>query len=139
MSSDNSKQNAEPKFFDTIRRDLIEEDIFRKVRSEMRDLKDFYIDPNKKLRLDKMHWLKRFFFIMWWMLKGMFFKLTPLCRILLLIGVVLTISSRSISFEHTNVRTNEGLLGGILILIVLMLELKDKLLARSELEAGKKV
>lgn len=139
MTSDNSKQNAEPKFFNTIRRDLTEEDIFRKARSEMRDLKDFYIDPDKKLRLDKMHWLKRFFFIMWWVLKGMFFKLTPLRRILLLIGVVLIVSSRSISFEHTNVRTNEGLLGGILILIVLMLELKDKLLARSELEAGKKV
>jgi len=61
MNSDNSKQNTEPKFFDTIRRDLTEEDIFRKARGEMRDLKDFYIDPDKKLRLDKMHWLKRFF------------------------------------------------------------------------------
>jgi hypothetical protein len=139
MTSDNSKHNTELKFFETIRRDLTEEDIFRKARSEMRDLKDFYIDPDKKLRLDKMHWLKRFFFIMWWVLRGMFFKLTPLRRILLLIGVVLIISSRSISFEHTNVRTNEGLMGGVLILIVLMLELKDKLLARSELEAGKKV
>ena len=74
-----------------------------------------------------------------WLLKSMFLHLTPLRRILVLVGVLFLLISRSVSFDGGSVTTNEGLLGGILILFVLFLELKDKLLAKHELEAGRKV
>jgi sigma-B regulation protein RsbU (phosphoserine phosphatase) len=69
----------------------------------------------------------------------MFLHLTHLRRILVLVGVLFLLLSRSVSINDNSVTTNEGLLGGILILFVLFLELKDKLLAKHELEAGRKV
>jgi serine phosphatase RsbU (regulator of sigma subunit) len=69
----------------------------------------------------------------------MFLHLTPLRRILVLLGVFLLFMSSSISINNVSISTNWGMFGGLLVLFVLFLELKDKLLAKNELEAGRKV
>lgn len=71
----------------------------------------------------------------------MILKLTPVRRILLLIGILLSFGVVTISNSETdtNSRIEFNVIGGGMILLVLMLELKDKLLARDELEAGRKV
>jgi sigma-B regulation protein RsbU (phosphoserine phosphatase) len=71
----------------------------------------------------------------------MFFKLTPTRRLMLLLGIFFSNSTQggcNIGSDTISINNN-GLLGGILILFVLLLELKDKLLAHSELESGRKI
>ncbi|MBK7629179.1 MAG: serine/threonine-protein phosphatase [Ignavibacteriales bacterium] len=70
----------------------------------------------------------------------MFLHLTPLRRILVLVGIFSLLINRSgFSFGSNSIIVDFSFLGGLLILFVLAVELKDKLLAKSELEAGRKV
>jgi hypothetical protein len=66
-----------------------------------------------------------------WLLKSLFLNLTPARRVLLALALLLLY-----------VRALWGDFGGVsvgLLLLLLMLELKDKLVARSELQAGRVV
>jgi phosphoserine phosphatase RsbU/P len=73
----------------------------------------------------------------WWLLKSMFFKLTPARRLLIVIACVLLLLD--VRSNQQGVNVNLVFLGGLVVLFVLMLELKDKLVARKELEAGRAV
>jgi sigma-B regulation protein RsbU (phosphoserine phosphatase) len=54
--------------------------------------------------------------------------------------MILIVISNSVRFNGENVQSdNSALLGGILLMFVLILELKDKLLAKSELEEGRAI
>jgi serine phosphatase RsbU (regulator of sigma subunit) len=140
MKNTYSNKQNDPKLLDTIKSDFRQEDIFKKIRREFKDLKEFYLDSEKKLRLEQMNPVKKVFYIIWWILKSMILKLNPLRRILLLIGIVLVLLGRVIVVNNEDVSTaRESLFGTALILIVLMLELKDKLLAHDELGAGRQV
>ncbi len=80
--------------------------------------------------------------MLFWLLQSLILKLTPTRRLLLLIGIVLSvISTNVVGYSTTNdsSRSNISIVGAGIIIIVLMLELKDKLLARNELEAGRAV
>ena len=119
---------------------------FSDLREETRDIRDFYINQDKRDELLKMGRVKRAFVLTWWILKSMFLKLTPARRILLVGGLVLIFSARvitttvshgpGVSIEYEGLRLFLGLAA---IILVLMLELKDKLLAHSELQAGRAV
>jgi sigma-B regulation protein RsbU (phosphoserine phosphatase) len=52
---------------------------------------------------------------------------------------MLTANNISFSSRHSSVSSNWDQLGGALMIVVLMLELKDKLLAKDELSAGRKI
>jgi len=125
----------------TLRDDILHGDIWPSLRLDFRELKDFYIDDEKKARLEKMNWLKRTLYLLWWYIKILLLRLTPARRVLLLIGMLLIITSGNIAWQAGTVRSNPEtyLLGGAILVFVLMLELKDKLLARSELQAGRAV
>lgn len=138
MNSTNSYGSGK-KFHHIIREDVKNLKLKKDIQYEYRNLSDFYLDSEKKSRLESMDSLHRLIYKTGWLLKSMFLHLTPLRRILVLAGVILLLKSRTVTFDDTSITTNEGLLGGILILFVLFLELKDKLLARHELEAGRKV
>jgi len=134
----NEKQN-EQKIFDTLHDDIRHGDLWHSFRKDASDLKEFYLDSEKKSRLSQMSWFKRIFYFPWWVLKSMFFRLTPARRILMILGLFFLFSFE-LKVEQSNVRfTNVGTIGGAIILFVLLLELKDKLLARDELEAGRKI
>jgi serine phosphatase RsbU (regulator of sigma subunit) len=87
--------------------------------------------------------VKRWFLLAWWLLKSMFFKLTPMRRILLTIGIVLIISP-TVTFSNHSESISQNVTGTLLfgvlaLLLVMMLELKDKLLAHSELRDGRAI
>ena len=104
------------------------------------ELEAFYLSTHAKQRLSEMHVIKRWAVLLWWLLKSLLLKLTPARRVMLAISLVLLVSGiQTVSLEAGRVSFRFPLIGTLLLLLVLMLELKDKLLARDELEAGRKV
>ena len=137
MAKSNSHQkkspNQNPKFGKTIFNDIRDENIPHTLVQEFKDIYHFYIDQESKRKLSEMGRMRRWIRVGWWILKSMFFKLTPVRRILFLLGIILTAAfSRSAPDQ-------KFLIGLVVIIIVLMLELKDKLLARDELMVGRAV
>lgn len=140
MNSNGSANHSGKKFHQTIREDLRNISFRRDLSHEYKKLSEFYLDSDKIARLESMSAFQRSLHKTGWLLNSMFLHLTPFRRILVLAGVILLLISRSITISDAVVTTNNtGVLGGILILFVLFLELKDKLLARNELEAGRSV
>ncbi len=137
MAKFNSHQkkppNENPKIGKTILNDIRDEKIPSTLIQEFKDIYHFYIDHESKKKLSEMGRIRRWFRVGWWILKSMFFKLTPVRRILFLLGIILTLA-----FSNNNVNS-KFLIGFVLIIIVVMLELKDKLLARDELMVGRAV
>lgn len=138
-----SKTDKEPGLGRTIKQDIKEGDLFHSVHKDIKSLKEFYIDVEKKKRLENMGVVERWFYIVWWILKNMILRLTPARRILLLVGILFMFSTKmsfSTDDKKENITINSGgIIGGTIILIVLMLELKDKLLAKDELYEGRKI
>ena len=140
MKSENTQHKNEPRLRDTLRDDFSQGNHLSTFRKEFRDLKEFYIDEEKKRRLQDMSPLRRWFYLSGWLCKSMLMRLTPIRRLVLVIGIFLLILSPSITVDNRHIQfTNLYIFGGAAILLVLMLELKDKLLARDELVAGQKV
>ena len=137
MTNFNSHQkkspNEDPKIAKTILNDIRDSDIPRSLIQEFKDIYQFYINQEKRKQLSEMGRIRRWLKVGWWILKSMFFKLTPVRRILFLLGIVLTFSF------NNNDTDKKFLIGVAVIIIVLMLELKDKLLARDELMVGRAV
>jgi len=138
-TSDKNNSNEEPKLRNTIKEDFKKGGFFKTLRRDFKELKEYYISEEKHKRLSHMNWFKRIFMFSWWLLKSMMLKLTPLRRIILIIGILFLIIRVNASSSNHDASSNSYMLGVILILFVLMLELKDKLLAHDELEAGRKI
>lgn len=139
---ENNKQNkSEQKLYDTIRKDISEGGFKNTISRDFSELKEFFINEERKTKLKDMNKVKRFFAIIWWLLKELLLKLTPTRRILLLISIFFMVSNLKcgVNTSDTQYTTDTGIFGGIIILFILMLELKDKLLAKDELNAGKSV
>ena len=136
MSKKDSRQkktsSQDPKIGRTIYTDLREGDIPSNLIQEFKDLYQFYIDQESKKKLARMGHVRRALKISWWVLKSMFFRLTPVRRILLLVGIVFIVSQ-----SGSGDISNKLILGLAMILFVLMLELKDKILAHDELKIGR--
>jgi len=140
MTNHHSDPDQEPLLRHQLRDDLRRKDIWQSIERDFDDLKEFYLTPDRKTRLAAMGWLKRWFYMTGWLLKSMLLKLTPVRRLLLFLAFFLLLFSGSVVTDgDTSYRFNFQLVSGLLILLILMLELKDKLIARSELEAGRKV
>ncbi len=147
MPSTVSPPPDEPRLLTTLGRDLrdvvvdVQRTGFRRtVRRGWKGLQDFYLTTHTQDRLAGMTPVRRWLFLTGWLLKSLFLKLTPTRRVLLLIAfVLLWQGSLQVNGQHVRVEIEVGVLGVALLLVILMLELKDKLLARSELEAGRAV
>lgn len=111
-------------------------------RKTMAELEEFYLTPDERQNLAKTNRLWRWLSLAWRLLKGLFFKLSQTRRIVLVAALLLLASGRSgVSFGGGDVSAGVELatVGGLLLVALLLLELKDKLLARHELEAGRAV
>ena len=139
MNGTNTK--SEQKFTRVLRDDIKNVRFQKDVKREFRELRSFYISEEQNQRLTGMNPLRKGFHLIIWTFKSLFLYLTPLRRILAIAGLLIVFMGSSvIVINDGNVQSNNtGLFGGALIFIVLMLELKDKLLAKDELEAGRKV
>ncbi|MBE3135590.1 MAG: hypothetical protein IMZ55_19150, partial [Acidobacteria bacterium] len=134
----------------TLRRDVrrVGTDVRREgfkgtVGRTFADLEAFYLSTHAQARLAGMGLVKRWLFLSWWLLKSLLLKLTPARRVLLALSLLLIVTGPRGVLIGTNggpqISLNLPILSIVLVLLVLMLELKDKLLAQDELEAGRKV
>jgi len=139
MNTNQNSKNPDPKLRHTIRDDLRKINLRKDFSREYKNLNEFYLNSEKRKRLESLPFYKRWFYRFGWLLKSMFLHLTPIRRIMVLFGTILLFAGRGVTINSNSVNINESLIGGVLILFVLFLELKDKLLARHELEAGRKV
>lgn len=112
----------------------------RAVRRDLDDLYGFYIDGERRDKLSRMGRFKRAIYLVGWVLKSMFLKLTPARRTLLLISLTCFYLGK-FSFDRGDVHIsfNFYILTIMILLFIVMLELKDKLLVRDEIEAGRAV
>ena len=136
----NYQPGMNPKITKTIFNDLRQVDFRRTLRQDFRDIYDFYLDRDTRERLSKMGRIRRWMHLAWWLLKSLFFKLAPVRRLLFVIAIILFFTGRTnIQSNSVQVDFNFNLASFALIIIILMLELKDKWLARDELSAGRAV
>lgn len=134
-SSDKDKQ----KLHKTLMEDLRRGGLKRTLRQDFRDIYDFYIDSESRKRLKSMGRVRRWIRVAYWILRSLILKLSPLRRLLLVLSLIFYLFYTNIQSEQAQVNINLRLLGFVILLIVLMLELKDKLLAQDELAAGRAV
>ena len=137
MNAQNSKDvdasSRDRKVHKTILNDIRHGDLKRTFGAEMKEIYYFYLDKETRTRLAAMGRLRRWITIVLWLLKSMILKLSPVRRVLLVLSIVVIIISRN---EQGSALP---LIAFILLLLILMFELKDKLLARDELETGRAV
>lgn len=136
MTNENPQADKEPKIIETLMDDLRHSDFKRTIRRDFKELKEFMLTDERHKRLEEMGRVKQWLYLSWWLLKSLILKLTPTRRLLLALGLLFFWMQANIGYSDHSVRINIHLLGGFILLFVLMLELKDKLLARKELEAG---
>lgn len=139
------KKSFPPKnqgFTKTIRNDFKQLKVKDDIGKEYKDLKEYYLSEERKTKLESMGGCRKFFLIPWWLLKALFYKLTPFRRILLLLSIFLLLISGNNRIDSGNVTIDiigPGIIGGLILLFILALELKDKLLAKTELEEGRAI
>ena len=118
-------------------RDRLPEMKFRdRVFREYGDLKESMLTDDQRARVQGLWAPVRWIVSGWWLFRGMLINLTPTRRALLLAGLLLALVRISIHSAKANTDESFVTVGLILILFVLMLELKDKLLAKYELQDG---
>ncbi|MDA1028849.1 MAG: PP2C family protein-serine/threonine phosphatase [Bacteroidetes bacterium] len=102
------------------------------LRRDLKESYHFYLDEAEKAHLSELGKVKRAFYAAYYLSKNLILKLTPVRRLIVLVGVV-------VAYGGMPDDTDEVLFGFLLVLFVLGLELKDKLTAHDELEAGRAV
>jgi hypothetical protein len=140
MTNERHTTTEEPRLRDRLRDDLNETGVLDRLRRDLDDIREFYVTEEKRSRLSAMPWYRRWATLIFWLLKSMLLKLTPARRLLVIAGSVLILTDGVvINTGSTTVSTNWDSIGWVLLIIVLMLELKDRILARSELAEGRGV
>lgn len=140
MNNSDTKEK-DKKLYDTLKSDISEGGFKSNISSDFGELKEYFLTDERKNRLAGMGKFKRFFYMSWWLLTELLLKLTPTRRLVLVLGIILLVlpGRFGINSSQFSFSPNTSIFGGILILFVLMLELKDKLVAKDELSAGRSV
>jgi len=107
-------------------------DLQRTLRRDIEESYHFYIDDATRDELSAMGRIKRGINTTIYLFKSLFLKLTPLRRIMVAVSLMLV-------FNGATGSTGQIVLGFIILLMTLLLELKDKLLAQDELASGRAV
>jgi hypothetical protein len=108
-------------------------------RRDLRDIYRFYLTDEQRERVAGMGHLKRFFWVASWLFRNLLRRLSPARRVLLLLAVFLYLFRVIIDEPQLRLNLNTAPLAVFPVLLVLMLELKDKLLARDEIEVARQV
>ncbi len=133
------QSHKNPGLISTLRDDIAEGGFFAKLKREAEDIEDFYLSDEERAQLKKKGRLWRWFVLAWWVVKNSFYKLTPVRRLLIVFGIIMVFVKVSAKTDGGEFSVHYNILGVACILLVLILELKDKLLAHSELESGRAV
>ena len=148
MADSGSRPGQDPGLFRTLGQDFsrVMTDtrrvgLKRSMSRTLAELQQFYFTTARRDRLAGMGRVKRWLYLSFWLFKSLFLRLTPARRILLLFALLL-LSFSSTSFTVGNdiqVGVRLPSVGAALLLLILMLELKDKLIFREEMQAGRAV
>jgi sigma-B regulation protein RsbU (phosphoserine phosphatase) len=111
----------------------------RAVAQTFEDLEAFYLSEERQQRLAGMGRARRWLYLGAWLLKSLFLNLTPARRVLLALALILLSVRAQWGGGGHSLQIDFGVLAVGLLLLLLMLELMDKLVARSELQAGRVV
>jgi phosphoserine phosphatase RsbU/P len=113
----------------------------RTIHRTYLELYDFYLNAQAKEQLRGMGRFRRTINLALWLLTSLFLKLTPARRVLLALSVLFMLQATDVEHQGqtTTISIHFPLLGIATLVLILMLELKDKLVARDELEAGRSV
>lgn len=113
----------------------------RTIHRTYLELYDFYLDARAKEQLRGMGRFRRTINLTFWLLTSLFLKLTPARRVLLVLSVLFMLQATDVEHQGqtTSISIHFPLLGIATLVLILMLELKDKLVARDELAAGRSV
>ncbi len=106
-------------------------------RGAVNDIREFYLSSEEQEKLKKKGFIVRWLLLAWWTLGGMVKRLSPIRGIFLVIGLLLLF--RVVGYGVGSERDGAPLLGGLIILFILMLELKDKVVAKDELKEGRAI
>jgi sigma-B regulation protein RsbU (phosphoserine phosphatase) len=132
MTQSHNELPKEQKLFKTLKDDLNRGDFGRTMKNEFAELNDVMLTEDRRERLKNMSTLKRWIVFSWWLLKSLIRKLTPARRLLFMLGMFMIFFHA----EWNGQKIDYGGLGITIIVFLLMLELKDKLVAHEELQAG---
>jgi hypothetical protein len=132
-------RREEPSLVRLVAQDFRRGGLFRSMRQEFRDLERFYLSEEQKDDLRRMGRGQRFIHRATWLFKNLLHKLTPVRRVLIVLALLAAIFSPDFQLGDTRVQIILWPLAFIVLLIVIMLELKDKLVARDEIEVARKV
>jgi hypothetical protein len=140
MKDTDPKASETPRLLDTLIEDFRQKGHLKERRREWKELQEFYLTDNQKEQLKNMGHVKAWFWKIGWILRSMLLRLSPFRRVLVFISVLLVSTSPMITFNsHSGEISGKIHFAFILLFTVILLELKDKLLARDELEAGRKI
>jgi serine phosphatase RsbU (regulator of sigma subunit) len=124
--------------FRVVAADVRERGAERTMSATLASLEGFYLTDADRRRLAVMPSLRRLLHRILWLVKSLLLKLTPARRIMLAAALFFLVAPR-IQVQSLDVSFRMPWMAGVLLLALLMLELKDKLVARDELEAGRQV
>lgn len=135
------ERRDEPPLHRVVLDDLRHAGLRATLSRDAKDLYHFYLDEERRTELASMGRVRRFFVVGFWLFRSLLMKLVPSRRLMLLAAVVLGVlgSFRISVGEGVRVGFDPPFWGFALLLLVLMLELKDKLLARDEIEVARGV
>lgn len=129
----NASRAADSGLGRTVLDDLRRTDLSRSVWRDLQDLYLFYLDDEQREQLGEMSRLRRGIATFRWVLVRLILALAPARRLLLLLAFAL------VGWGLLDARFSGVSLGFLTLVLVLMFELRDKLLARDELEVGRAV
>lgn len=134
----NQNQN-EPNFRRTLINDIKQGGFKRTIRQDLNEITRFYLDNRTLKRLESMGRIRRWFAKWFWIIKSLILKLTPVRRVLLVFSLILTFGQSRVVLAGGTLSMDFRPFSYLIVLFILMLELKDKLLARDELAVGRAV
>lgn len=138
MSNSNQKE-GQTGFRETLKSDIRQRDLSKTMRQDYREVREFFLTDAQRDQLLRMNWFKKIFVLPFWLFRAMYMRLTPARRLLLLVGLFFTVFARA-SVNAGDVTISNGhLIGALIFLFILLMELKDKIVARDELQAGRAV
>ncbi|NIM01762.1 MAG: SpoIIE family protein phosphatase [Acidobacteria bacterium] len=125
-------------FFEDLRRARLQ----RTYAQEIKDLYHFYLDEKTRSKLNRMGRFQRAFVLLAWLFKSLLTKLSPGRRVALLVACIFTVLGKTgFGIDALGFNLNHDLRpwGFVILLVVLMLELKDKLVAKDEIQIARQV
>jgi hypothetical protein len=121
-------------------KDLRPADLPRNFRLDLRQLYRFYLDEERRAQLAAMGRIRRSFKIVAWLLKSLLAKLSPGRRLALFASLVMCfIGKWRFGMRGEVFSTDLRLWGFLILLLVFMLEMMDKVLAKDEIEVARQV